>query len=49
MDKEKAINVMKQMAHTVRGTLEEHKIIHASIEYLSKLEEPKEEKNEEKK
>jgi hypothetical protein len=42
MNKENAIQIMKQIQNGVRGTLEEHKIIHAAIEYLSKLEEPKE-------
>ena len=43
MNKSDAINVMKQIQNGVRGTLEEHKVIHAAIEYLSKLEEPKDE------
>ena len=41
MTKDQAINIMKQMQNSTRGTLEEHKIIHMAIELLSKLEEPK--------
>jgi hypothetical protein len=41
MNKEQAIKIMKQMAQSVRGTLEEHKVIQAAISYLSELEEKK--------
>ena len=41
MNKEQAIQIMKQLQNSTRGTLEEHKIIHMAIELLSKLEEPK--------
>ncbi len=41
MNKEQAINIMKQMAEAIKGTLQEHKIIHSAIEFLNTLEEPK--------
>jgi hypothetical protein len=47
MNKEQAIQIMKSIQNGVRGTLEEHKVIHAAIAYLSTLEEPKKEEPQE--
>lgn len=41
MDKEKAIEIMRQISQVVKGTLQEHKLINSAIEYLSTLTEPK--------
>ena len=35
--------IMKNMQNAIRGTLEEHKVIHMAIEHLATLEEPKKE------
>lgn len=39
MDKEKAINTIKQLARIYRGTIDEHQAIADAIKYLEEIKE----------